>query len=111
MDKISRIYSAANKCGFAVKHREDKQDIVVALKEKDSDLKIFFEVRVKNGENEKTFCENVAHEVFLFSENIDPHTETKKYLEKIGGNLTQYTEIYASINDLAWKVRKLWISL
>lgn len=111
MDKISRIYAAANKCGFAVKHKADKQDIVFAFKDKDSDLKIFFEVCAKNVENEKTFCENVAHAVFLISEDFDPHTETKKYLENIGGNLTQYTEIYSSMNALAWKVRNLWFSL
>lgn len=111
MDKISRIYAAANKCGFAVKHKADKQGIVFAFKDKDSDLGLFFEVCAKNAENEKTFCENVAHEVFLFSENIDPKTETKKYLEKIGGKLTQYTEIYSSMNALAWQIRKFWLSL
>lgn len=111
MDKITRIYAAANKCGFVVKHKSDKQGIVFAFRDKDSDLNLFFEVRAKNSENEKTFCENVAHAVFLISENIDPHTETKKYLEKIGGKLTQYTEIYSGMNALAWQIRKFWLSL
>lgn len=111
MDKIYRIYAAASKCGFSVKHKACKQDIVFAFKDKDSDLKIFFEVCVKNDENEKMLCENVAHSVFLLSENFDPHTETQKYLKKIGGNLTQYAEIYSRMNDLSWKVRKLWFSL
>lgn len=108
MDKITNIISIANKCGLSVKHKSDKKDIVLAIKDKDSDIKIFFEVRAKNG---KTLCENVAHAVFLISEDFDPHTETRKYLEKIGGKLTQYTEIYSQINELAWKVRNLWLSL
>ena len=109
--KLSNIYAAANKCGFAVKHKANKQDIVLAFKDKDSDLRLFFEVRAKNDKNEKTFCENVSHAVFMLSENIDPHTETRKYLEKIGGTLQEYTEIYSQINDISWKVRKLWLSL
>lgn len=109
--KIYNIYRAALICGFSVKHRETPQNVFFAFKSKESDLNLFFEVSAKNAENEKTFCENVAHEVFLFSENIDPKTETKKYLEKIGGNLKQYTGIYSSMNALAWKVRKLWLSL
>ena len=109
--KISRIYAAAKKCGFAVKNKADKQDIVFAFKDQDSDLSIFFEVRAKNDENEKKFCENVSHAIFLISEDFDPHTETLKYLEKIGASINQYTEIYSSMNALAWKVRKLWMSL
>lgn len=111
MDKIYRIYAAAKKCGFAVKSKVDKQDIVFAFKDQDSDLRLFFEVRANNDANEKTFCENVAHAVFLISEDFDPHAETKKYLEKIGAGLNQYTNIYSKVNDLAWKVRKLWFSL
>lgn len=111
MDRISRIYAAASKCGFSVKHKAYKQDIVFAFKDQDSDLKIFFEVCAKNDENEKKFFENVAHAVFLISEDFDPHTETMKYLEKIGAGLNQYTNIYSQVNALAWKVRKLWFSL
>ena len=108
--KISKIYRVANRCGFEVKHRESAKDIVFAFKDQDSDLRLFFEVRAKNDENE-TLCENVAHAVFIISENFDPHTETRKYLEKIGADLQQYTWIYSQMNDLAWKVRKLWLAL
>lgn len=111
MDKISRIYAAASKCGFSVKHKSCKQDIVFAFKDKDSDLRLFFEVRAKNVENEKTFCDNVAHAVFLISEDFDPHTETLKYIKKIGAGIQQYTAIHSKITALAWKVRKLWFSL
>ena len=109
--KIFNIYEVANKCGFSVKHRATPQNVFFAFKSKESDLNLFFEVCAKNAGNEKTFCENVAHAVFLLSEDFDPHTETQKYLEKIGGNLTQYTAIYTSMNDLAWQVRSLWLSL
>ena len=111
MDTISRIYAAANKCGFLVKHRESANDIVFAFKDKDSDLRLFFEVRAKNEGNEKTLCENVAHAVFLLSEDLEPHTETMKYLEKIGAGLNQYTDIYSKVTALSWKIRKLWLSL
>lgn len=109
--RISNIYRIANKCGFSVKHKETPQNVFFAFKSKESNLNLFFEVKAKKAYKSKIFAANVAHEVFLFSENIDPHTETRKYLEKIGGNLTQYTAIYSSMNDLAWKVRKLWLSL
>ena len=111
MNKISIIYAAAQKCGFDVKHKADKQEIVFAFKAKDSALNCFFEVVAKNDENEKTFCDNVSHAVFLLSEDFDTHTETRKYLEKIGFNQNKYTEIYSKMNELAWKVRKLWLSL
>lgn len=109
--KIKTIYRVANKCGFAVKHKAVKQDIVFAFKDKESSLNCFFEVAAQNDENEKTFCENVAHAVFLISEDFEPHTETQRYLEKIGGNLTQYTEVYSQINNFAWKLRSFWLSL
>ena len=109
--KFDKIYRIANKCGFEVKHREESENTVFAFKDKDSDLKIFFEVCAKNVENEKTFCENVAHAVFLFSEDFDPHTETITYLEKIGGNLQKYTCIYSEIVSTSWKIRNLWYSL
>ena len=109
--KIKTIYRVANKCGFAVKHRECTQDIVFALKDIDSDLRTYFEIFAKNEEDANTFCENVAHAVFLFLEDFDPHTETKKYLEKMGGNLTQYTEVYTQINNFAWKLRSFWLSV
>ena len=109
--KINTIYRLANKCGFDVKHREDNEKVVFAFRDNESDLNCFFEVIAKNDENEKTFRDNVAHAVFLISEYFDPHTETKKYLEKIGGNLKKYAETYYSMNDLAWKLRGFWLSL
>lgn len=109
--KIFNIYEIANKCGFSVKHRETPQNVFFAFKSKESALNCFFEVVAKNDENEKNFCENVAHAVFLISEDFDPHTETRKYLEKIGGNLKQYTEIYSKMTALAWQIRKFWLSL
>ena len=109
--KIKAIYAAANKCGFSVKHRETLENVFLAFKAKDSALNCFFEVVAKNDENEKTFCDNVSHAVFLLSEDFDTHTETRKYLEKIGFNQNKYTEIYSKMNELAWKVRKLWLSL
>lgn len=109
--RFSNIYRIANKCGFSVKHRETPQNVFFAFKSKESDLNLFFEVKAKKAYNSKIFAANVSHEVFLFSENIDPHTETRKYLEKIGAGLNQYTAIYSSMNDLALKVRKLWMSL
>lgn len=109
--KISNIYRIANKCGFSVKHRETPQNVFFAFKSKESDLNLFFEVRAKKAYNAKNFTSNVAHEVFLFSENIDPHTETQKYLEKKGLNLKQYDEIYYKMTALAWQIRNLWFSL
>ena len=111
MDKISRIYAAARKCGFSVKHRETLEKVVFAFKSNESELNLFFEVKAKKTCNAKIFAENVAHEDFLLSENIDPHTETRKYLEKIGGNLKQYTDIYAQMTALAWQIRGFWLSL
>ena len=109
--KCDRIYRIANKCGFEVKHREEAEKTVFAFKSNESALNCFFEVRAKNDENEKTFCNSVSHAVFLLSEDFDSHTETRKYLEKIGGNLTQYTEIYAQMNAFFWQIRKFWLSL
>lgn len=109
--KISKIYEIANKCGFDVKQREEFERIAFAFKSKESKLNLFFEVKVKNSGNVKLFTDNVAHEVFLFSENLDPHTETRKYLEKIGGTLKQYDEIYYQMTALSWQIRKLWFSL
>ena len=109
--KIKTIYRVANKCGFDVKHREDSEKVVFAFRDNESELNCFFEVIAKNDENEKTFRDNVAHAVFLISEDFDPYTEAKKYLEKIGGNLKKYSETYYSMNDLAWKLRGFWLSL
>lgn len=111
MDKIANIYRIAKKCGFDAKHKEEAEKTVFAFKSNESALNCFFEVRAKNDENEKTFCESVSHAVFLLSEDFDPHTETRKYLEKIGGNLTQYTEIYSKMTALSWQIRKFWLSL
>ena len=107
--KLYKIYEIANKCGFDVKHREESEKVAFAFKSKESELNCFFEVKAQN--DEKTFCENVAHAVFLLSEDFDPHTETRKYLEKIGAGIQQYTAIHSKITSLAWKVRKLWFSL
>lgn len=109
--KISKIYEIANKCGFDVKQREEFDRVAFAFKPKESNLNLFFEVKAKKAYNAKIFAANVAHEVFLLSENIDPHTETMKYLEKIGGTLNQYNNIYSQVNALTWKVRQLWLSL
>ena len=109
--KILNIYRIAQKCGFCVKHREESEKVAFAFKSNESKLNLFFEVRAKKAYNAKIFAANVAHEVFLFSENIDPHTETKKYLEKIGGTLQQYDEIYYKMTALAWQIRKFWLSL
>lgn len=106
--KIANIYRIANICGFEVKHREEAEKTVFALKSNESALNCFFEVVAKNDEN---FCENVAHAVFLLSENLDLHTETQKYLKKVGGNLKQYEEIYAQMTALSWQIRKFWLSL
>ena len=108
---IDKIYRTAKMCGFEAKHRKESENTVFAFKDGDSALNCFFEVVAQNDENEKKFVNNVAHEVFLFSENLDPHTETHKYLKKIGGNLKQYTEIYAQMMALSWKIRNLWLSL
>ena len=110
-ERLSNIYRIANKCGFSVKHKETPQNVFFAFKSKESDLNLFFEVKAKKAYNPKIFAANVAHEVFLFSENIDPHTETRKYLENIGGTLQQYTEIYSKMTALAWQIRKFWLSL
>ena len=109
--KFDKIYRIANKCGFEAKHREESENTFFAFKSKESALNCFFEVIAKNDENEKTFCDNVAHAVFLISEDFDPHTETRKYLEKIGGDLKQYTEIYSQMAELAWQIRGFWLSL
>lgn len=109
--KISNIYRIANKCGFSVKHKETLGNVIFAFKSNESSLNLFFEVEAENSEDGKTFAENVAHSVFLFSENINPHTETRKYLEKKGLNINQYTEIYPEMNALAWQIRNLWFSL
>ena len=109
--KLYKIYEIANKCGFDVKHREESDKVAFAFKSKESELNCFFEVKAQNDENEKTFCENVAHAVFLLSEDFDPHTETRKYLEKIGGTLQQYVEIYYKMTALAWQIRGFWLSL
>ena len=111
MTKLYKIYEIANKCGFDVKHREESEKVAFAFKSNESALNCFFEVVAKNGESDKKFSENVAHEVFLLSDNFDQHTETKKYLDKIGGNLKQYTEIYSQMTALAWQIRGLWLSL
>ena len=111
MDKISRIYAAASKCGFSVKHRETLDNVVFAFKAKEIELNCFFEVVVQKAYNSKIFAANVAHEVFLIAEDFDPHTETRKYLDKIGGSLQQYTEIYSQMAALAWQIRGLWLSL
>lgn len=109
--KILNIYRIANKCGFSVKHRETPQNVFFAFKSKESDLNLFFEVKAKKAYNSKIFAANVAHEVFLFLENIDPHTETRKYIERIGGKIAQYTEIYEQMLSMCWQVRQLWFSL
>ena len=109
--KISNIYRVANRCGFEVKHREDDEKVVFAFKDNESELNCFFEIVAKNDENDKKFRENVAHAVFLISEDFELHTETQKYLKKIGGNLKQYTEIYAQMAALSWKIRGFWLSL
>ena len=109
--KISNVYRVAKRCGFEVKHREDNEKVFFAFKSKESALNCFFEVIAPKAYNSKIFAANVAHEVFLFSENMDPHTESRKYLAKIGGNLKQYTEIYSQMTELAWQIRGLWLSL
>lgn len=109
--KISNIYRIANECGFSVKHKETLGNVIFAFKSNESALNCFFEVAVPNDESEKTFCDNVAHAVFLISEDFEPHTETQKYLEKKGFNLKQYTEIYYKMTAIAWQIRKLWFSL
>ena len=109
--KIANIYRIANKCGFEVKHREEAEKTVFAFKSNEIDLNLFFEVAAQNDESEKTFFDNVAHAVFLISEDFDPHAETQKYLEKKGFNLKQYTEIYSKMTALSWQIRKFWLSL
>ena len=111
--KIKAIYAAAQKCGLSAKHRisDEIGTIIIAFKAIDLDVDLYFWVGVDDNANEVQFVENVAHEIFLRSENIDPHTETRKYLEKIGAGQNQYTNIYSRVNDLAWKVRNLWFSL
>ena len=109
--KLYKICEIAKKCGFEVKHKEDNEKVVFVFKSNESALNCFFEVKAQNDENEKKIRENVAHEVFLFSENIDLNTETKKYLKKIGGNLKQYGEIYSEMLQLCWQIRKFWFSL
>lgn len=120
--KISNIYRIANKCGFDVKHRctEEQPDEITgiklnnvsfAFKDKCSKLDGFFVVNVPNVDDLKTFRDNVAHAVFLISEDFDPHTETQKYLEKKGFTLQQYDEINSKMTALAWQIRKLWFSL
>ena len=109
--KLYKIYEIANRCGFEVKHRENSEKVVFAFKSNESTLNCFFEVKAQNDENDEKFRENVAHEVFLISEDFELHTETKKYLDKIGGNLKQYTEIYSQMAALAWQIRKFWLSL
>lgn len=111
MNKIANIYRIAKKCGFDAKHREEAEKTVFAFKSNESALNCFFEIAVPNDDSEKTFCDNVAHGVFLFSENIDPQTETQKYIEKIGGTLQQYVAIYSQMNALSWQIRKFWLSL
>lgn len=113
MDKISRIYESASKCGLSVKKSisDETGKIILAFKAIDIDIDLYFWVCVDEHANEMQFVDNVAHEIFLLSENLDTHTETRKYLEKIGGNLTQYNEIYSKMTALAWKVRQLWLSL
>ena len=110
-ESLKNIYRIANKCGFEAKHRECSDKVVFAFRDNDSALDCFFEVVAKNDENEKKFCDNVAHAVFLISEDFDPHTETKNYLKNVGGNLKQYTEIYAQMVDMSWKIRNFWFSL
>ena len=105
------IYRVADKRGIDVKHREDNEKVVFAFRDNESELNCFFEVVAKHDKNEKTFCDNVAHAVFLFLEDFDPSVATQRYLEKIGGNLTQYTVVYTQINNFAWKLRKMWLSL
>ena len=109
--KLDKIYEIANKCGFNVKHRDESDKVTFAFKSKECKLNLFFEVNAKKAYNAKIFAANVAHEVFIFSENIDPHTETRKYLEKIGGTLQQYDEIYYQMTAIAWQIRKFWLSL
>lgn len=113
MDKISRIYEAASKCGLSVKQRisDETGKRILAFKAIDIDIDLYFWVCVDDHENELKFVDNVEHEVFLLSENIDTDTETRKYLEKIGAGIQQYTAIHSKITALAWKVRKLWFSL
>ena len=108
--KLSKIYAAANNCGLSVRHRisDETGKIILAFKAQDIDIDLFFWLCVDDHANELQFVGNVSHEVFLFSENIDPHTETIKYIEKIGGT---YNDIYSKFTDLAWKIRKLWLSL
>lgn len=110
-EKLNKIYRIANKCGFDVKHREESENTVFAFRDNESALNCFFEVIAQNDENDEKFCENVAHAVFLLSEDFEPHTETKKYLDKIGGNLKQYTSIYSELVSTSWKIRNLWFSL
>lgn len=111
--KLSRIYQAAQKCGLSAKQRifDETGKIILAFKAKDIDIDLYFWVCVDDNENETKFVDNVAHELFLLSENFNTHTETITYLEKIGEGLNQYTNIYSKVNALAWKVRKLWLSL
>ena len=113
MDKISRIYAAASKCGLSAKHRisADTGKVIFAFKAIDIDIDLYFWVCVDDHANELQFVGNVAHEVFLLSENLDTHTETRKYLEKIGAGIQKYTAIHSKITDIAWKVRNLWLSL
>ena len=113
MDKIHRIYAAASKCGLSAKHRISGETgkVIFAFKAQDIDLDLFFLVCVDDHANDLQFVANVAHELFVLSENLDPHAETRKYLEKIGAGLNQYTNIYSKVNALAWKIRKLWLSL
>lgn len=111
--KIKAIYAAAQKCGLSTKHRisDETGKIILAFKAIDIDIDLYFWVCVDDHVNEIKLVDNVAHEVFVLSENLDPHAETRKYLEKIGAGLNQYTNIYSKVNALAWKVRNLWFSL
>ena len=98
---------------MSTKHRISAETgkILIAFKPQDIDLDLYFWVCFDDHENERQVVSNVEHELFLLSDNFDPHTETKKYLEKIGGNLKQYTEIYSQMNAIAWQIRGFWLSL
>ena len=104
MEKFSRIYAAANKCGFDVKTRFSAETgkAILGFNAIDIDLDIFFCVCVDDHANETQFVNNVAHELFLISEDLADkiRKSAKDKTERLKSQLKVLISIYSLDNTL-----------
>lgn len=124
MDKITRIYKAAQKNGWSVKHRftEEQQDEITGIKLNNVIFSFHtvsprgvgfnFQVSVPNAGDVELFCDNVSMAIYDLWKNLDTKLETEKYLKKIGCTDSRTViEIYDDIVSCGYMIYTLFFNL